>query len=217
MSGTRHAAVPTPDGQWLFSLYINAQTGPFIHALNLTNRFALCIDLPLTAQEQKAKSATWSLTLTPDGKTLYAANGELGVVSAISVDALRVVKTTRFAVGDAANNPLQTVAHWAVPSAEAKGTQGGSALTRDGRTLYVLGFHGLFSLSTADLTLRSHQFATWPLASIAVSLDGRFLYLLRADGPAIDVVDAHSGSVSSTLTTGVIPFAILHVAPPAEH
>ena len=136
-------------------------------------------------------------------------------MSAIDTDTLHVVQTTRFAVGAAASNPLQALAHWAAPSADAKGMQGGSALTPDGRTLYVLGDHGLFGLSTADLALRSHQFATWMLASVAVSPDGHFLYLLRADGPAIAVVDAQTGSVSRTLTTGVIPFAILHVAPPA--
>lgn len=50
---------------------------------------------------------------------------------------------------------------------------------------------------------------------LAVSPEGRDLYLLRADGPPIYVVDTQTGQIAGTLATSVIPFGILHVAPPA--
>lgn len=215
MSGTRHAAVPSRDGHWLFSLYVGARSGPFIHALNLTDRYARCIDVPVSSTEKTSPSALWSLVLSPDGTTLYAANGELGVVSTINTADLAVVRTAHFPVAATARNPLQALAGWLAPSAEAKGMEAGAALSPDGKTLYVLGTRGYFTLDAATLTVRSRQFPGWPLASLAVSPEGRDLYLLRADGAPLMVVDASTGHIAGTLTTSVIPFAILHVAPPA--
>lgn len=211
MSGTRRAAVPSRYGHWLFSLYLNTRSGPFIHALNLTDGYAVCIDLPVTGTEKTAPSALWSLALAPDGTTLYAANGELGVVSAINTGNLDVARTVHFPVATEPN-PLQALARWLAPSAEAKGTEAGAALSPDGKTLYVLGAHGLFILDATDLAVRTQQFADWPLAGLAVSPEGRYVYLLRADGPSVYVVDAQTSHVAGTLGTSVIPFGILHVA-----
>jgi hypothetical protein len=81
MDGLRQTSVASADGQWLYSLYLNNVTGPFIHALNLDNRFALCLDLPAAGKGDVEKQMLWTLALAPDGRKLYAANGALGLVA----------------------------------------------------------------------------------------------------------------------------------------
>src|SRR3979411_2429995 len=44
--GVRLSGVFSPDGQWLYSLYARANQGAFVHALNLSNPYAFCLDLP---------------------------------------------------------------------------------------------------------------------------------------------------------------------------
>jgi len=46
MAGLRLSGVATPDGQWLFSMYVREHEAPFIHALSLVGPFAFCLDLP---------------------------------------------------------------------------------------------------------------------------------------------------------------------------
>ncbi len=55
MSGTRQSSMVSPDGQWVYSLYLNQAKGPFIHMLNLNGRFSVCIFLPTTDKEDIAK------------------------------------------------------------------------------------------------------------------------------------------------------------------
>src|SRR5262245_3125759 len=55
MQGTHQLSVNAPAGDWRFSLYLNNSYGPFIHALNLNDRFAICIDLPKDQKDDEAK------------------------------------------------------------------------------------------------------------------------------------------------------------------
>src|SRR4029079_16671837 len=86
MVGDRWQAVGAPNGEWLLSLYLRPQAGTaFIHALNLANRYAWCIDRPFHASTlDQLKYST--LALAPDGHTLFAANAALGQVAQIDVD-----------------------------------------------------------------------------------------------------------------------------------
>ncbi|MGI8548126.1 MAG: YncE family protein, partial [Gemmatimonadaceae bacterium] len=93
MSGTRQSAVASPDGQWVYSLYLNEAKGPFIHMLNLNGRYAICVFLPTTDKENLAKQLLWSLAQTRDGQWLYAVNGALGIVSEVDPNQLQVRRT----------------------------------------------------------------------------------------------------------------------------
>ena len=67
MSGYPMARVTSPSGTWVFTLYRSAEH-PFVHALNVDDAYAICLDLPRTARP----GGNWKLTLTADGGTLHA-------------------------------------------------------------------------------------------------------------------------------------------------
>lgn len=76
MSGPRHSVLATPDGQWVYSLYLNQTKGPFIHALNLPGHCAMCNFLPTAGKDDFEKGLLWTLTMPADGARLYALSAE---------------------------------------------------------------------------------------------------------------------------------------------
>jgi hypothetical protein len=46
MAGYPNTRVVEPGGDWVYTLYRNADNGPFVHALNASDAYAFCIDLP---------------------------------------------------------------------------------------------------------------------------------------------------------------------------
>ncbi len=97
MTGYAWGTVQDPQGEWLLTLYVNtARNAAFIHALNLNNSVTFCLDLP----SEKASFATlqqYTMTLSPDRQTIYAANPALGIITEISlVDIGNPPVTTRF-------------------------------------------------------------------------------------------------------------------------
>src|SRR5262249_45534670 len=93
VGGMRLAAIPSRDGTWLYSLYVGESSGPFIHALNLADRIAVCIDLPKTNKEDLEHGLLWSMAVTPDGSTAYAVNGALRLAAEVDLRDLRVRRT----------------------------------------------------------------------------------------------------------------------------
>src|SRR3989454_600712 len=121
MNGIYQSSVPSRDGQWNFSFYYNPSRGPFIHVLHLNSRNAFCIlDLPIVPGGYQKRLA-WSLALAPSGTTLYAANGALGMVSAIDATTLKVRRTATIA---------------GLPSATTPDAPTRSVVSPDGRKLY---------------------------------------------------------------------------------
>jgi hypothetical protein len=45
MTGKPVTRAMSPDGRWAYTLYSGAKEGPFVHALDTTNRRAVCVDL----------------------------------------------------------------------------------------------------------------------------------------------------------------------------
>src|SRR5205814_245396 len=89
MQGIRLDAVPSASGEWLFSLYIDGNNHPFVHALNLAQGWALCLDLPTGPHDFEPQLlwslATWpvsSIALSPDGARLYADRGAIAGLDA---------------------------------------------------------------------------------------------------------------------------------------
>src|SRR5439155_14480916 len=87
MTGLALTRQMSSDGRFAYTLYIDTfHNVAFVHILPLTDQlyFARCLNLPVV------KSADllhyYTLTLSSDGTTLYAANGALGVVSKINLD-----------------------------------------------------------------------------------------------------------------------------------
>jgi hypothetical protein len=92
MVGGAQARVIDPTGEWAYTVY---DGGPhaFVHALNLANGFALCIDIPEDVHTAPTPGA-WSLTLA--GARLEATNRVDGVVYELDLaDIGRITVTAR--------------------------------------------------------------------------------------------------------------------------
>ena len=186
MSGIYQSSVPSRDGRWNFSFYYNPTRGPFIHVLHLDSRSAFCIlDLPLVSGGFE-KRLGWSLALTPSGKTLYAVNGPLGLVSVIDATTLKVGRTVTV--------PGLPVAATTIQSASS------STLSRDARKLYFTADRGVALVDTSDFSLRGLFLGDRPVTSVSLSEDGRRLYALSADG-TVWMLDATTGKQLGQIST----------------
>jgi DNA-binding beta-propeller fold protein YncE len=176
MTGTALARQMASDGTMVYTLYIDtARNVAFVHILPLTGDFlgARCVVLPA------GKSADllhyYTLTLSSDGTTLYAANGALGVANAIELSGAdifndKIAGTSRFNPGN-------------INAASGDKTQAlynGAALSPDQKTLYFVGQHGIWAINTSDLLAQRNSFAHYltqqSLTGIALSADGHMLY-----------------------------------------
>ncbi len=221
MAGTHHTSVAAPGGAWRYSLYMNNSYGPFIHALNLPGRFAICVDLPKAGKEDQEKQMFWSMAISRDGKTLYAANGALGLVTEldISQDGVPQIRRTANlpAAPVASAGPLGALAAlFAAPVAEAKpehgqGAIGAAALSADGKTLFALSERGLLAIDTRDLSLRERYLPDTPLSTLALSADGERLYAVSLEESTIVQLDASTGKLLGTIAGTRRPWGVLRV------
>jgi hypothetical protein len=78
----------SPDGRYLFTLYVEGNGGAMIHELDLSRGLARCIDLPGAGDFGSA--ITWGIVADPDGRTLWAVSAGYGRVVAVDVAAHRV-------------------------------------------------------------------------------------------------------------------------------
>jgi hypothetical protein len=178
MSGIRIAGVFSPGGDWQFSLYDNASTGAFIHALNLSNGLAWCIDLP-GPKSDRAAQRQWGLAAAPDGSSLYAVNPALGLAAQVRM-------------GDGPLDLWRTTSFPALTGASAL-PFGAAALSRDRRTIFASAGQGLVAIDVASLGLRDRILKDARIAALVPSPDGAWLYASSPDGPAVWQVDAASG------------------------
>lgn len=86
--GQPFSRLESPDGTYLFTLYVASNGAAMVHELNLDTARARCIDLPGTGDYLSATS--WALALR--GRTLWAAGPGYGRVVAIDVGTRRVVR-----------------------------------------------------------------------------------------------------------------------------
>jgi hypothetical protein len=86
--GQPFARLASADGRLLFTIYIGSNGGAMIHELDLQKATARCIDLPGTGDYGAA--STWTMELSPNGRTLWAVNPRYGRVAAIDVGARKV-------------------------------------------------------------------------------------------------------------------------------
>lgn len=97
MGGTARIQAAGPDGDRLYTLYtVGGGMQPmhaFIHVLDLDQEWAHCIDMPDGFVTQ-SESAT-ALTVSPDGKRLFAINSSTGAIAEIDTEALTVTRTSR--------------------------------------------------------------------------------------------------------------------------
>jgi hypothetical protein len=205
MSGVRRAAVASKQGDWLYSLYLDASHGPFIHALPLNDpQFAFCIDLPTDGKADSAKQARWSLLTSADKRTLYAANGALGML-------------VEYTLENGVPQMLQTKSLFSTPPEANAGSvlqpsaSSVSALAPDGKTLYALGERGLLAIDMRDLSLRGHYLADWTLDGVAVSPDSARIYAASAAQGKLVRLDPFAGTIAAEVPAAGRPSGLLRV------
>jgi hypothetical protein len=177
MSGYAWAAVGSPDGRWLLTLYVDtARRSAFVHALDLVHARPLCIAVP--SRGPRTALERYALKLSPDARTLFAANPALGAVAEIDLGRLRVERVTRF-------RPP--------PIAEPPSRRGAAAtISRDGRTLSFTAGRSLLALDRARGRVRG-PYPTWGrVVALGFGAGDRRVHVLRGDGRLV-AFDAGTG------------------------
>jgi hypothetical protein len=207
MAGARLSGVASTDGQWLYSVYVRPDKSAFIHALNLENPLAFCVDLPGSGYTTNPDEFRWSLAMNAQGTHLYAANGATGVLADFSIDNGPNLqpKIAHLATGQTTS----ILAH----DAQAKELGGGSAVVSpDGRTMVIGGKTGLVWIDTASLTAKDRQLSSWRVWSIAMSPDGTTLYAMDDAGMIAEVPMAGAHQATTFGGAEGLPLALVRVA-----
>ena len=168
MTGYAWSGIASPNGRWLLTLYLDTRRQhAFIHSLDLVRSRPVCINLP-SGRGVFERLKQYSLTLSPDGRTVYAANAALGVLAEIDLAKQRVVRTARFR---------------ARPSpARRSGATTSGAISRDGRTLYFSGGRDLWAYDAAFGLVRGPYRTRGELAGFGYGRGDKRLYAVRPDG-----------------------------------
>ena len=155
--GSPFARLASPDGRYLFTLYLGSNGGAMIHELDLKAATARCIDLPGTGDYGSATS--WALVLSRDGRTLRAVGPGYGRVVAIDVRSRKVIDAFRI-----------DLPSWTLGAANA-------VLSPDGRRIAIANGE---AVAVVDLAARRIVDRTTAKKTIAVgySPDGSTLWKL---------------------------------------
>jgi hypothetical protein len=186
MAGIYQTSIDATLNSWHFSLYSNPGRRPFIHALNVSGRYATCI-LDLPVGPGPAAPGFWTVALAPSGQYMYATNAVEGTVSRYDANTLTTLQWKALKRGAAAPTSIIDPTTAAVISPE-------------GYRLYVVAETGIVVVDTATLSLKAHLVPDRAVRSIALTADGRRLYALSADGTHVWALDAMSGQPLATLS-----------------
>ena len=169
MNGLAWASVASPDGHWLLTLFLTGEGKAAVHTLDLTGRSAVCVELP-SAQDFNLIQR-YALVLSPDGKTVWAANDALGAVARIDLATRTVTRTTRF--------------HTASPGPS---TGAVAAISRSGRTLWFTSGSGVLAYDTAPGRVRGPlALVAGRVAGLGVSPDDRRVYAVTTQRAIVPV------------------------------
>jgi hypothetical protein len=180
MAGLAWDGIASPNGKWLLTLYLSTRRNvAFVHTLNMVDKFPVCIDLP-SGQGDFDQLKHYTLTLSPDGQTVYATNPVLGVVAEVSLNASQVTRTVLFEPG--------------IPSIDyaSDAPVGRSVISADGQTLYFTSGYAIWPYATRAGRLSSPYAVEGHVLGLGLSSDGKRLYVARAAQPLL-ALDAASG------------------------
>ncbi|HLX57500.1 MAG TPA: hypothetical protein VKR83_10775 [Ktedonobacteraceae bacterium] len=197
MTGRAVARQMASDGTTAYTLYIDTSHNiAFLHILPLdpTFPFARCIELPVGKSTNADLLGYYTLKLSADGRALYAANGALGVVSEIDLNAA--------GASDVFDDKITVTQHFnpgvtSISSQDkSRMLRNGAVLSSDQSTLYFAGLSGIWSVNTSDLHAQrgtfKHLLAQQSFTGIALSLDSKTLY----------AVDPESGITQLNIASG---------------
>jgi hypothetical protein len=216
MNGYKITAVADPQGHMLYSLYGRHDgSPPFVHALDLQNVVTYCIDLPAIAAMSgsylEADAAGWALSLDSNHHMLYVSSPR-GQVVAIDTNSNSVVRSAAVAA-PAATGFLPSF----LVNASAKafdGTPAASAVDPSGRWLYVAWDKGFLPVDTATLRPAALRDNGDQLSSLAMSPDGRHLFVVSYPNAVADL-DPKSGTRVASISSLKSALRILRLEPAA--
>jgi len=209
MQGLALARQVSDDGDMAYTLYINPVTNKaFIHILWLTDTvnnstpfpaIARCLDLPVG--RSPALLHYYTLTLSQDGSTLYAANAALGLVAKVNLD-LGLNSYQLWLIGGARTNHFNPANRVVTAADQARALHNGAALSRDQRLLYVAGLHGIWVINAQTLQVQSEYLQQQTFTGLAISSDGDTLYGVDP-ATGITLLDPGSGAIRAVIN-GVV-------------
>lgn len=168
MVGYPWDAVATPEGTWLLTLYLKTnEQSAFIHALNLANGYAWCINLPGRGSTDALKNYT--LALSPEGRTMYAINSALGSVSVLNVGDPDVSRTIPFAPSTTASQ-----------TTDSRFATNHSLVSKDGMQVYFTDGHLVWVFDVGKESVEPPIRPDKPLIGIAEDAGGQ-VYVANAD------------------------------------
>jgi len=170
MTGYAWTAVASRDGRWLLTLYVDTtRRSAFVHALDLVNARPLCIAVPSRGRPTALRR--YALKLSPDARTLFAANPALGAVAEVDLGRLRVERITRFRPVKIADPPSRRGAT--------------ATISRDGRTLYFIAGRTLLALDRGTDTVRGPYPTYGRITALGYGQRDLRVHVLRRDGRLI--------------------------------
>ena len=165
MRGTARIQAMSPDGTRLYTLYTLKNRGTsyaFIHVLSLDELWAHCVDLP--EEFATAPQKVSALTVSPDGKHLYVANGREQILAEVDTEALTVARTA--------------------PVDFANGV-GAHALQSSADSLYLAGGTKVSVVDLEDLEIDSWWEADGLITGLQARADDSRMYVGQTTGVAI--------------------------------
>ena len=170
MQGVAEGTVASPDGRWLLTLYVDTKrNAAFVHALNIVDRFPLCIDMPPCPKKcTVAQLRRWALALAPDGRTLFAANPAIGRVAEVHLPTSRVIYQSRF-----------------TPKPGVSETR--TAISPDGSQFVFTNGQAVWTYDTHRGFARTLATGVGAIADIGVSADSSRLFLARPGAKPVEL------------------------------
>jgi DNA-binding beta-propeller fold protein YncE len=139
----------------------------------------------------------YTLTLSHDGNTLYAANAALGTIATVNLDP-GLSTYQLWQIGNArvahfnANNSIVTAAD------ETRELHNGAVLSRDQSLLYVVGLHGIWVINTNTFQVLGEYLKQQDFTGLGMSGDGKTLYGVDP-ATGITLLDSNSGDMRTVI------------------
>jgi hypothetical protein len=198
MAGWPIAQLRREDGRVL-TLY-RGYEHPFIHALDTTEGWAVCIDLPAIGVADPEAALDWGLAQTADGQSVYAANATLGLVVQVNPVDLVNVRTARLEALASRDVVLAKFGHQQGGTVGRRAvlaeTQLGSpSVERTAPTLFAAGAGGILAIDTGELAEIGRYLPGRAVSALGLTPDGSALYVLVRDEGTILKLDPATGTV----------------------
>jgi YVTN family beta-propeller protein len=162
-----------------------------------------------------------ALALSPDGK-LLAVSGKSNVVVLVDPVTVRVLQYVPLPSEDARADSDPVSTHELRPDKEGQVSYTGLVFAPDGSRLYLANVNGSIKVFDVDQDHQVNGKCSLPLpasgapgrkeeipAGLAVSSDGKFLYVALNLGNRLAELDAATGKVSRTWDVGVAPYDVV--------